>query len=168
METIIHHPIFFTATIRGWKKLLMPEKYKYILLNLLKQLVTEDKIILYSYCLMDNPIHLIWRIKGDYNPTEVQKPFLESISKEIKKDLLVNHVEILKVFTSTQTDRSYHFWKRRPLSIEVYSPKIFNQKPDYIHNNPVNAEICELPEDYIYSVLDFILTVGIVGICSLI
>jgi len=55
----------------------------------------------------------------------------------------------------TQKDRSYHFWKRRPLSIELFSPKVFDQKLDYIHpdfnRDPVNAGIFEIPEDYTYS-----------------
>lgn len=151
MDTMIHHPIFFTATIREWKKLLKPVKYKNIVLSHLKKLVAQDKIILYAYCIMDNHIHLIWQVKDENKPSEIQKRFLEGISKEIKQDLLVNHFEVLKMFTSTQKDRSYHFWKRRPLSIELFSPKVFDQKLDYIHNNPVNAGICALPEEYMYS-----------------
>lgn len=151
MEILIHHPVFFTATIREWKKLLKPEKYKIIVLSQLKQLVTQNKIILYAYCIMDNHIHLIWQIKGENTPSEIQKRFLEVVSKEIKKDLMVNHIEVLKVFTSTQKDRSFHFWKRRPLSIELFSPEIFDQKLDYIHNNPVKKGICALPEEYMYS-----------------
>ena len=142
---MVHHPVFFTATIRDWKKLLKPVKYKNIVLNKLKQLVTEDQIILYAYCIMDNHIHLIWQIKGGNNPSEIQKRFLEIVSKEIKKDLQENHVEVLKLFTSIQKDRSFHFWKRRPLSIDLFSPKVFDQKLEYLHNNPVNAGICELP-----------------------
>lgn len=151
MEIIVHHPVFFTATIRQWKKLLKPDKYKNIVLSLLKQLVAKDKINLYAYCIMDNHIHLIWQVKGENKPAEIQKRFLELVSKEIKKDLIDNHVEVLKIFASTQKDRSFHFWKRRPLSIELFSPKVFDQKLDYIHNNPVNGGICETPEEYIYS-----------------
>jgi len=79
---------------------------------------------------MDNHIHLIWQVIGEHKPSEIQKRFLENISKEIKKDLNVNHIEVLKIFSSTQKDRSYHFWKRRPLSIELFSPKVFDQKLD--------------------------------------
>lgn len=151
MEVIVHHPLFFTATIRQWKKLLKPVKYKNIFLNQLKHLVIQSKIILYAYCIMDNHIHLIWQIQKENKPSEIKKRFLEFITKEIKKVLLVNHVEVLKEFASTQKGRSYHFWKRRPLSIDLFSPKVFDQKMEYIHNNPVNAGICELPEDYIFS-----------------
>jgi putative transposase len=151
MENLIHHPVFFTATIRNWKNLLKPDKYKIIMLNNLKEMVTEDKIILYAYCIMNNHIHLIWQIKDAHPPSEVQKQFLENTAKQIKKDLALHHVEVLKFFESTQRDRSYHFWKRRPLSIELFTPKVFDQKLDYIHYNPVTAGICEYPEQYDYS-----------------
>jgi REP element-mobilizing transposase RayT len=127
MENLIYYPVFFTATIRNWKKLLKPEKYKVVVLNNLKQLVQDNKIMLYAFCIRSNHIHLIWQVRDDNKPSEIQKQFLERASKEIKKDLELYHPEVLNVFSSTQKDRSYHFWKRRPLSIELFSPKIFEQ-----------------------------------------
>jgi putative transposase len=142
MEKIIYLPAFLTATIKGWKPLLKPDKYKITILQKLKQLVDDNKIILHAYCIMYNHIHIVWQIKGNASTPEIQKDFLESISKKIKKDLEQHHPEVLKLFASTQKDRTYHFWKRRPLSIELYSPAVFEQKIDYIHNNPVEAGLC--------------------------
>lgn len=65
--------------------------------------------------------------------------------------------EVLKHFISSQKDRAYHFWKRRPLSIELFSPDVFEQKLDYIHNNPVTAGLCAVPEEYVYSSASFYL-----------
>ena len=61
---------------------------------------------------MDNHIHIIWQVKGDIDPSEVQKQFLEGCSKQIKRDLEVHHPKVLLIFNSTQKDRDYHFWKR--------------------------------------------------------
>ena len=146
MEKIIYLPVFFTSTIKDWKRLLKPEKYKTIILQSLKQLVEDNKIILHAYCVMSNHIHIIWQIKGEVPISEIQKSFLESTAKKIKADLEIHHPEVLKLFASTQKDRVYHFWKRRPLSIELYTPAVFEQKVDYIHNNPVTAGLCDLPE----------------------
>jgi hypothetical protein len=41
--------------------------------------------------------------------------------------------------------------KREPLGIELISPAVFEQKPDYMHNNPVRAGLCISPEYYYYS-----------------
>jgi putative transposase len=157
MEKIIHHSQFFTATIMGWKKLLQPDKYKIAILQELKCLVKDNKIILYAYCLMDNHIHLIWQIKGNYNPSEIQKSLLQNSAKYIKNDLAIYHPNVLKLFASTQKDRSFHFWKRRALSIDLYSDFVFYQKLDYIHENPVKAGLCSYPEEYIFSSARFYL-----------
>ncbi|WP_206197576.1 hypothetical protein [Terrimonas sp.] len=47
MENIItEYPMFFTATILEWKKLLVPDKYKDIIVNSLRFLVQKNRIIL--------------------------------------------------------------------------------------------------------------------------
>jgi putative transposase len=37
------------------------------------------------------------------------------------------------------------------MPLELFTPKVTQQKLDYIHNNPVEAGIVEKPEDYRYS-----------------
>ncbi len=48
-------------------------------------------------------------------------------------------------------DRDYQFWERNSLSIELRSAKVFIQKLEYLHNNPVKAGLCINPGDYYYS-----------------
>ena len=50
MEKIINYPVFFTATIRQWKKLLQPEKYKEVVLNQLREQINKNHLIVYVYC----------------------------------------------------------------------------------------------------------------------
>ncbi len=59
------YPQFFTATIKDWKLLLKPSKYKDVIIQKLKGLVDENKITLYAFCIMDNHIHLIWQFKEE-------------------------------------------------------------------------------------------------------
>lgn len=54
-----------------------------------------------------------------------------------------------------QKDREYQFWERNPLSVELRTAKVFKQKLDYIHYNPVMAGIYTLPEEYKYSTARF-------------
>jgi hypothetical protein len=46
-------------------------------------------------------------------------------------------------------------WKTDSLSVDLYSSIVFNQKLKYIHNNPVKAGMCSLPEEYDYSSADY-------------
>jgi putative transposase len=151
MEKIIHHPEFVTSTILDWKPLLKPDKYKKLILEGLRFHVKENRVILYAYVIMDKHLHLIWQIKGERKTEDVRRDFLKFISGKIKADLKKNHPKVLPYFKSSQADRSYHFWERKSLCIELFTREVFNQKLEYIHNNPVKAGMCEKPEDYPYS-----------------
>jgi putative transposase len=54
-------------------------------------------------------------------------------------------------------DREYQFWERNPLGIDLWTPDVFMQKLDYIHNNPLQDKwrLSACPEDYKYSSASF-------------
>ena len=52
-------------------------------------------------------------------------------------------------------NREYQLWKRDALSIELFTDKVFQQKLNYIHNNPLKADMCKFEEDYKYSSANF-------------
>lgn len=152
---IIEYPQFFTATILGWKPLLKPEKYKNILINSLRFLVIDQRIILNAFVIMSNHIRLIWQMKPAIRPYDVQRDLLKYTAQHFKYDLINNYPAILEHFRVNACDRQHQFWKRRPLSIELRTDKVYQQKLDYIHWNPVRAGLCNLPEDYKYSSASF-------------
>jgi hypothetical protein len=51
----------------------------------------------------------------------------------------LNDPNLLKII-STQCDRNYHFWERRPKWIKTVHGDIFWQKLKYIHNNPLQKK----------------------------
>ena len=61
----------------------------------------------------------------------------------------------LEEFKVNKHDRAYQFWKREALSVELFTPVVFSQKLEYIHNNPVLAGLCNFPEEYYYSSAHF-------------
>ena len=69
----------------------------------------------------------------------------------MKFDLQKNIQQLLEEFRVNAKDRDYQFWERSSLSIDLYSEEVYLQKENYIHYNPVKAELCKLPEDYYYS-----------------
>jgi hypothetical protein len=46
---------------------------------------------------------------------------------------------------------NYKLWKNGNHPEEISSNKFFDEKLDYIHNNPVEELIVEKPEDYFFS-----------------
>ncbi len=73
----------------------------------------------------------------------------------IIKDLRNHHTAVLEKFLVKASDRKYQIWERNPLSISLWNQNVFQQKLEYIHNNPVAAGLCELASDYDYSSASF-------------
>ena len=151
LNIITEYPQFVTITNLEWKKLLKPDKYKDIVIDSLRFLVNQKRIILYAFVIMDNHLHLIWQMQAGIKSTNVQRDFLKYTAQQIKKDLMKNHPQVLERFKVNAKDRRYQFWERNALSIELSTEKVFQQKLNYIHQNPVKAGLCELPEKYHYS-----------------
>jgi len=154
-NTITEYPQFFTATNLEWKKLLAPDKYKDIIIKSLCFLVQNNRVIINAFVIMPNHLHLIWQMKNEYKPDAVQRDFLKFTAQRIKADLLRSHPQVLAQFKVNAKDREYQFWERNPLSVELRTDAVYEQKLDYIHWNPVRAGLCELPEDYRYSSAKF-------------
>jgi REP element-mobilizing transposase RayT len=152
MATIITEwPQYFTATNLEWKKLLQQDKYKDILIESLRFLVQDQRILLYAFVIMVNHIHLIWQMRALIDPEAVQRDFLKYTAGKIKADLQKYHPAVLEYFYVGAKDRKYQFWERNALSVELRTHAIFLQKLNYIHWNPVRAGLCNWPEEYKYS-----------------
>ena len=152
-----YYPQFFTATILNWENLLQFDEYKLIILDSLKFLVKENRIKVYAYVIMPNHIHLIWQISDGFKKERVQQSFLKYTAQQIKFDLLQNRPEFLIKFQVNSSDRHFQFWERNPLSIDLYSPNFFEQKLNYVHNNPIQDKwkLAVYPEAYRWSSASF-------------
>ena len=155
MKYPVYWPQFYTATILEWKPLLMQDKYKDVLIESLRFLVTENRIKLYAFVIMVNHIHLIWQPLQEYTPESIQHSFMSFTAHQFKMDLKENHPQVLEHFKVKAKDRQYQFWERNSLGIDLFSEEVFMQKLEYIHWNPVKAGLCKLPEEYYYSSAKF-------------
>ena len=48
-------------------------------------------------------------------------------------------------------NRNHKVWQSGNRPIELYAPKVIQQKLNYIHRNPVEAGMVDLPEHYLLS-----------------
>jgi putative transposase len=74
---------------------------------------------------------------------------------QIIKQLQKTDIKILNTLKVNKWDRVYQVWKREALSIELRASAVFNQKLEYIHYNPVKAELCFHADEYYYSSTKF-------------
>ena len=114
-------------------------------------MVENKRIELNAFVVMDNHIHLIWQPLPGQSLSSIQLSFMKFTAQQIKFALAIDNPVLLEQCKVNKTDREYQIWKRKPLSIELGSEKIFLQKLEYIHYNPVKANICNYPEDYHFS-----------------
>ena len=148
-------PQFYTATILNWQPLLNNNKYKDIIIESLQFCVKENKVKLYAYVIMSNHIHLVWQPLHPITKAKLQHHFMTFTAQKIKEDLKLTNPAFLKTFKVNAKDRAYQIWKRNPLSVDLFTPKILQQKMAYIHANPVKAGLCLYPEEYHYSSAKF-------------
>ena len=152
-----YYPHFFTATILQWKPLLQQDKYKDIIIESLRFLAAERRVVVYGFVIMHNHIHLLWHICEGHKREDVQRDFLKYTAQRMKADLEKHHPAVLERFKVAAKDRQYQFWERNPLSIEVWRQPVLEQKLYYIHRNPLGErwQMAKQPEDYRYSSAGF-------------
>jgi len=148
-----YHPQFFTATILEWKPLLKQDDFKDIIIDSLLYLKNEKSIVVYAFVIMPNHIHLIWQIQDGFKQDKIQLRLLKFTAQKFKFKLLDTGNKALEQYRVDAKDREYQFWERNSLSVDLWSPVVFMQKLDYIHNNPLQQKwnLSEFAEDYKYS-----------------
>ena len=139
---------FFTATVLKWIPILNNDVYKDIIINSLSFLVKNKRVKVYGFVIMPNHIHLIWQVQEGYELKNVQRDFLRFTSQQIQKDLRTNHPKTQRRLEVNLKDRKYQLWQRNPLSIDLFSREMIEQKLEYIHHNPVQAK-WQLVDDFV-------------------
>ena len=150
---------FITFAVIKWINVFNNDKYCEIVIDSLKYCQKEKGLILYSWCLMSNHIHLVISAK-DHNPSDLLRDFKKFTSKKIIEGIVNNPNGIYKdtmlsafekAGAANKRNKTYQFWQQNNQPIELFSQKFIHQKVNYIHNNPVKAGIVNKPEDYLYS-----------------
>jgi len=114
---------------------------------------------IYGYCIMPSHIHLIFRSSLG-NPSGLIRDFKGFTSRKMLKLIAENTQEsrkewLLKMFERAGQQKSNvkkrQFWQQHNKPIEIWSLKVFEQKLNYIHYNPVETGFVTNPIDYKYS-----------------
>lgn len=144
----------FTATINKWQQLLSDDERKQIIIGSLKFMCDEQRINLYAFVIMPNHIHLVLRVNENENKESIQRNFLKFTAQFIIKYLIhFNYQEELDKYRTSQKDRIYNIWKRRPKWVFIENTLILDQKIDYVHFNPLQDKwkLVSTPELYEWS-----------------
>src|SRR5688572_4319209 len=98
-------PEFYTATIFNWKPLLSDNRYKDIIVSSLQFLVSNQRVELNAFVILNNHIHIIWQPLNNMSTLEARCAFMKFTARQIKKELAANSPLILEEFNVDRYDR---------------------------------------------------------------
>jgi putative transposase len=89
------YPDFFTATCLEWNHLLEDDSIKDIIVDSMRFLAQEKRVNIFTFCIMNNHIHLIWQMLGEHKREQVQRDFLKYTGQEILRKIKENNSSFL-------------------------------------------------------------------------
>lgn len=151
-------PYFITATVVDWVDVFTRKCYKDIVIDCFDFCIKKKGMVLYSYVIMSNHIHMIVQ-SNDGSLSDLLRDFKKFVSKTITHKIQTEPesrrewmLERFRLATESHSrNKNYQFWQYGNHAEEIYSEKFMWSKIDYIHLNPVRAGILSKPQDYIFS-----------------
>ena len=151
---------FVTFTVIDWLDVFSRAEYSHIVVDSLNYCIGKKGLRVYSWCIMTNHIHLIIKADEGKKLSAIIRDFKRFTAIKIIDAISNNPCESRKEFLLFKFKRTgewnvnntkNQFWIQDNHPVELNSAFLQAQKLEYIHNNPVKAEIVALAEDYIFS-----------------
>ena len=151
---------FTTSTVINWVDIFTRPSYRHIIVDSLSYCQSHKGLIIYAWVLMSNHLHMIVDTNDDNMVGDVLRDFKKFTNKKILKVLEQDEHEsrrewLLDRFwfagANDKRIKNYRSWQEGNYVEELYTMEFLMQKLNYIHQNPVRAEIVTKPEDYLYS-----------------
>ncbi|RDV14522.1 transposase [Pontibacter diazotrophicus] len=150
---------YLTLTVVDWVDVFTRPTYKHLLLESVRYCQKEKGLELYAWCLMTNHIHFIASAKEGSSLSDVLRDFKKYTNKviinAIQQEPESRRVWLLDRFAFAGSRdakiQKNKFWQEGNEAKEIHSNAFLEQKLEYIHQNPVKAEIATEPEHYLYS-----------------
>ena len=142
-----------------WVDVFIRQYYFDILADSIRYCRKEKGMELYAYCIMPSHLHFIFRDNHE-NPSALLRDFKKYTAKKMITAIQDNPQEsrkewLMDMFEKAGKGKSnvstYQFWQHHNKPIELWSPKVIQQKLNYIHNNPVVSGFVTNPVDWKYS-----------------
>ena len=150
---------YLTLTIEEWIDVFSRPVYKHIIVDSLNYCIANKGLEVYCWCLMSNHLHLIACASEDENLSDILRDFKKFTSKAlieaIKETPESRRDWMLNLFwyagKNNKKIKNFKVWQNGNDAQEIHTTAFLDEKMNYIHNNPVKAELVANPEDYLYS-----------------
>ena len=150
---------FISFATVNWIDVFTRDIYFSIIIESLDYCRKNKGMEIYGYCIMPSHVHLIFRSAKD-DPSGLIRDFKGFTSRKLVKTIEENSQESRKEWMLWMFERAgkknsnvenRQFWQQNNNPIEIWSLKVFEQKLNYIHNNPVESGFVTDPIDWKYS-----------------
>ncbi|GAA4457540.1 REP-associated tyrosine transposase [Rurimicrobium arvi] len=150
---------FLTFTIVDWVDLFTRKIYRDVLIDSFNFCCHEKQLLIFGYVIMSNHVHVIAKADGGITLSDIIRDFKKYTAKKIL-ELIIREPESRRewllhrfAYNAAQHLRNsrYQVWTHENHAVEIHSRKFFDQRLNYLHQNPVRAGYVSFPEDYVYS-----------------
>jgi len=145
-------PHFLTCTVIQWLPLFAQPENARIVLDCLRYLQGEGRLVLYGYVLLENHCHLI---AGGEELAKAIASFKSWTARRIVERLEALHSPALDLLAlhkaRHKTDREHQVWQEGSHPQLIQNETMMRQKLEYLHNNPVARGYVDDPVHWRYS-----------------
>ncbi|MFO7889359.1 MAG: transposase [bacterium] len=144
---------FITSTIIQWIPLFTSKKYFDILISSIKYCQKHKNLEIYVYVILDNHVHMICHgLELSKTIQSIKRHTAKFIIKQLEQDNKTWILNLLRFFKKMHKHDSKHqIWQEGNQPKQIISEKMFKQKTEYIHYNPVKRGIVTEPEHWYFS-----------------
>lgn len=152
---------FITFATVGWIDIFTRIIYRDIILDCFRHCIKNKGLAIHGYVIMSNHIHMIISRRGNQTLPDIIRDLKKFSSVQIIKEIIQNPEEsrkqwLLYLFAkagkANSNNKFYQLWQQdnHPVELDPHT-NMFEQKLDYIHQNPVEAGWVNEASSYIYS-----------------
>ena len=137
----------------------MDDSYKTVLVESIMYCQKNKGLNLYGYCIMPNHVHMIIQAAGVFSISDILRDLKKFTAKAIVRKLEEEKPDGYQHYLDTFINagkplkriKTYKVWQDGNQAKMIFSNGFLLEKLTYIHNNPVEYGLCEVPWAYKYS-----------------
>lgn len=154
-----NYPYFITTPIAHFIPLFRKPELRHLLIENLDFYRSKYVCQIHAYVIMPDHIHLIVNMQNCVGTiSDFMRDFKRSTAKQIWRHLakkedqcLMGLFQNMAGYYHPHENRQTQIWRDRFDDVMIRNKAMFDQKINYIHLNPVKANLVKDPADYPYS-----------------
>lgn len=143
---------YFTSVTNNRLPVFRTDKLKEIICKAINEARKSSEIFIFAYIIMPDHFHIITDSK--LKPSEILRYLNGVMARRVidylKENNFTSSLEKLKHFEQKRGYK-YSLWEHHSDTFTITSESMFMQKVNYIHLNPIRAELVKNMDEYLYS-----------------